>query len=161
MKNFALAGPGLSGTHWMLNCFEKIGLQRIFIPRRLHTSIAPKNSSCNVLYVYADPRNILLCAVSRSLERHPQPELRQKYGVNSDIDLWNHCNRMGGDKEFVEQNIDNINIERILNANYDPMKLEEHFTNWLTAPINYNLMMLKYEALANPKTYQKVLDFFS
>lgn len=40
------------------------------------------------------------------------------------------------------------------------MKLEGHFTNWLTAEIDYKLMMLKYEALANPKTYQEVYNFF-
>lgn len=69
MKNFALAGPGLSGTHLMLRCLEKVGMQRILIGVHPHSRIVPKNSPCNVLFVYADPRDILLCAVNRSLNR--------------------------------------------------------------------------------------------
>ena len=170
MKNFVLMGPGCSGTNLIFRCLTKTGLQRILLGRHPHTRIVPKNSrehadncecgrcreqpSCNVLYIYADPRNILLCSVNRT-------EKASKRGLKcSDLWLWNHCNPIEGDREFVTQNAGNINIEHILNINYDPLKLEEHFTNWLAAPINYKLMMLKYEALANPKTYQEVLKFF-
>lgn len=154
MKNFVLVGPGLSGTNLMFRCLKKIGLQRFEIGRHPHTRNVPKNSPCNVLYIYADPRNILLCAVNRSVKNS---KLGHKL---SDLWLWNHCDPVEGDREFIEQNADNINIKHILSINYDPLKLEEHFTNWLTADIDYKLMMLKYEALANPKTYQEVLNFF-
>ena len=159
MKKFAVVGPGLSGTHLMMECLREGGTQ-IYITNSPHTRIVPKISAGNVLYIYADPRNVLLNAVYKSLKKIRQPKLRQKYGVNSDLALWTHCLRMEGDIEFVARNADNINIEHILNMNYDPMKLEEHFMNWLTAGISYKLMMLKYEALANSKTYHKVLKFF-
>lgn len=165
MKKFIVFSPGLSGLHMMIRCLEKTRLRQVSnASHHVHTRIVPKISPCGILYLYADPRNILLCTLKRSLERVIQPKLRQEWGPNSDIDLWQHCNRMEGDKDFVARNADNIasegNIEFILNANYDPMKLEEHFTNWLTAEVNYPLMMLKYEALANRKTYQEVLNFF-
>jgi hypothetical protein len=160
MKNFVLVGPGLSGTNLMRRCLEKIGMQRLTIGRHPHTRNVPKDSPCNVLYIYADPRNALLCAVNRTVKNS---KLIQKYGQLkvTDLPLWNHCNAGDGDTKFVQQNAGNINIEFVLDVKYDPMKLEEHFTNWLTADINYNLMMLKYEALVNPKTYQEVLKFFN
>lgn len=156
MKKFTLVGPGLSGTTRMHSYFvNELGLERIMDSQegkcQTHTRIVPKERPCNVLFIYADPRNILLSCINRSIETNI-----------FDTWLYRHCKQVEGDCEFaanipIQKTSD---IEYILNTNYDPLRLEGHFMNWLTADINYRMMMLKYEALANPKTFQKVLDFF-
>ena len=90
--------------------------------------------------MYADPRDILLSALGNGME-------------------WSriHCSNMEGDCSYFDKY---ITVENILEENYDPFKIEEHFNNWLTTVIDYKLMMLKYESLEDTKVYQKVLDFF-
>lgn len=152
MKNYTLVGQGLSGTGWMRQCLEKTGLiRRLDIyEERAHTKHAPKNHPCNILYIYADPRDILTCAVNRSLG---------ETNVYNSM-LYRHCEQLSGDYAYVA-GIQTPNLlEHILNMIYDPMQLEEHFLRWLNTEIDYKLMMLKYEALSNPETYQEVLNFF-
>lgn len=162
MKYFVLVGPGLSGTNLMNDYIgKKANLQRDkdIHQDNPHTRIVPKSCPHNVLFIYADPRNILLSSVNRSVKK----DLTLVPGKNASL-LWlyKQCKLLGGDLDFVVklQNARNMNVEYVLNTGYDPMGLEKHFTNWLTAKIDYKMMMLKYEALENPKTFQEVLNFF-
>ena len=145
-KVFTLYSQGCCGSTQMVECLKKIGLKRIAAPckRNVHTRWPPRIYDNNVLWMYADPRNILLSAISRS---------KNNGWIHS------HVTFLEGDSGYFDP-FAKTSIEQILKDKYDPLRLKEHFVNWLETNLNYKLMMLKYESLGNPEIFWKVLDFF-
>ena len=138
--NFALFSQGCCGSIHMVECLKAAGLIRACEPgyEAAHTRYPPFRSPCKVLYMYSDPRNILLSCINRGKEW-----------------IHAHCTALQGDVRYIKHNTDKIISDR-----YDPLHLETHFMNWFSLNPDYDLMFLKYEALEDPKVFQQVLEFF-
>jgi len=155
IKSFTLCSPGGCGSARMVYCLEKNGLIRVY-PSQYdkytskicidnHRRVPPKNSSNKILYMYADPRDILLSSLNR--------------GASNDW-AWSHCVHLEGNLNYFDRFTSKVTIKEILKDGIDPFGLEEHFLNWLNSEIHYELMLLKYESLEDSNVFQKVLDFF-
>ena len=154
VNNFTVCSQGCCGSARMVHCLEKSGLIRIY-PSQYdnytthlcidnHRRIPPKNSSNKILYMYADPRNILLCSLNK--------------GMSNDW-AWSHSVHLEGYSQYFEKSLSKVTIKEILKDEIDPFQLEEHFLSWLNSEIHYELMLLKYETLEDSSVFQKVLDF--
>jgi len=142
---FALYSQGCCGSAHMVELLKSVGLKRIAGSEiyNVHSQIIPKHCDGKILYMYADPRNILLSSLIKN---------------NHNKWSYHHCKYVGGDYEFFGKE-EKVSIDVLLKKMYDPFHLATHFKNWL-APVDYPIMMLKYEALEKPETFQNVLDFF-
>jgi len=161
---FILCSQGCCGSVHVRDCLQQPGInmrQTWMSMSKLnimfhnqHFRNPPKSfnrKDYKVLYMYGDPRNILLSSLNR-VRPGPKP------GVNR----WNwhlYCKYMQADVEYFGDSEERT-IDRLLQDNYDPLRLEDHFLSWLNVNAEYPLMLLKYEALEEPKTFQHVLDFF-
>ncbi len=146
---FTLYSQGCCGSGQMVECLKGVGLKRTAPKGRenfnnAHTRFPSKSFEGKILFMYADPRDIVLSSLN-----------------NSENNNWihSHCYYLGGDYKYFDP-YGKTTIEQILESGQDPFKLKEHFINWLTIKIDYDLMMLKYEALEDPKIYKQVLKFF-
>lgn len=148
-SQFILYSQGCCGTYQMNDRLKAAGLD-IFGPNEHnpHTRRPPEGYKGKILFMYADPRNILLSAMNH-------PVNYKTHGGWSRL----HCRNLEGDTKYFDSPT-KITVEQILNGGHDPFKLQEHFINWLTADIGCEMMMLKYEALERPVIFQDVLDFF-
>ena len=138
--DFALYSQGCCGSIRMVECLKAAGLVRVCEPgyEAAHTRYPPFRSPSKVLYMYGDPRNILLSCINRGEEW-----------------IHAHCSALQGDVRYIKHNTD-----KIISDGYDPLHLETHFMNWFSLNPDYDIMFLKYEALEDPKIFQQVLDFF-
>ena len=153
MNNFCLYSQGCCGSGSMVICLKETGLKRTAPEsaaenyNNAHTKYPAKFSkdfNNKILFMYADPRNILLSALNN--------------GENNAF-IHSHSFYLDGDCNYFDAH-DKTKIEQLLKEKYDPLKLEEHFKNWMNVKMSSELMMLKYEYLEDPKIYQKVLNFF-
>jgi len=143
MNSFTIYSPGCSGSDQMKKCLQATGMRDVSASHNRHIK-NPPNHKRKTLFLYSDPRNLLISYINRGCY---------------DNFLFNHCRNIGGDCSYIDKH-PKLSLVKVLKDKYDPLKLEEHFMMWLETSIERKIMMLKYEALENPKTYQKVLDFF-
>jgi len=138
--DFALYSQGCCGSIRMVECLKAAGLVRVCEPgyEAAHTRYPPFHSPSKVLYMYGDPRDILLSCINRGEEW-----------------MHAHCTALQGDVRYIKHN-----TGKIISDGYDPLYLETHFMNWFSLNPDYDLMFLKYEALEDSKIFQRVLDFF-
>lgn len=149
MKTFALCSQGCCGSTKMVVLLKEIGLKRI-TPKdkkssyNVHTRHVPPHFDGKMLFMYGDPRNILISSLNHS---------------KNNAFIHSHCFYMNGVIDTINAH-GKLTIEGIIERGNEPLKLEEHFKNWMYSTIDYPLMMLKYESLEDPKAFEKVLDFF-
>lgn len=142
MKKFVVFSQGCCGSKHMVSCLRQAGLERV-LANYPHRRFPPKNSEgFPVLYMYADPRNILISSFNNGF----------KWAAI-------HCENVGGDLSYF-QTYPKEGIKKILEMQYDPLGLKEHLENWIQRDTSYPIMILKYESLEKPDTFQKILDFF-
>jgi len=143
INSFTIYSPGCSGSDQMKKCLQATGMRDRSVTKNRHVK-NPPNCKRKTLFLYSDPRNLLISYLNRG-----------RY----DNFLFNHCRNISGDCDYIRKH-PKLSITQVLKDMYDPLKLEEHFMIWLKAPVDREIMMLKYEGLEKPETYQKVLDFF-
>lgn len=149
-SRFQVVSPGGVGSKMLTRWLEPRATERVWASMHSHRRLPPPAAfkSQKFIYVFGDPRNIVLSLFNRRFgksDRHgftpkgdrvnrQDPEFVRKHAVN-----------MQTDPALIDPAWD---LEAYLNRGRDFLRLEEHFDAWFYGDQDYPVVFVRYESLS-------------
>jgi hypothetical protein len=124
-----------------------------------HMRTPPKEipDGTRVVYIFGDPLNAVISFFNRRFYLHSGHGYIAQPTRTSRTDwAYEHCKKIQGDFSRFSSEWD---LEDYLSQGEDLFGLEEHFDNWITAQVDYHIMLIRHETLWDHLT--EIFDFLN